>query len=113
MSGEGKTIPEGIRRTAYIVASDIRHHIAHSKIELIKNDPDVTSMVATAIHDAVMAERAEWESKIEEWEDKIDGLQADLDNAVDTAFARGATEWTRLNYPDRFAKLISSTKPGA
>lgn len=51
------TIPESIRRAAYIVASDIRHHIAHSEIELIKNDPAVTSMVAKAIHDAVMAER--------------------------------------------------------
>lgn len=40
--------------------------------------------------------------------DKIEGLEADLSSAVETAFKRGATEWTRLNYPDAFARL--STK---
>lgn len=38
--------------------------------------------------------------------DKIEGLDADLESAVETAYRRGATEWTRLNYPalyERFA----------
>ncbi len=37
--------------------------------------------------------------------DKIDGLEADLESAVQTAFKRGATEWTRLNYPDLYARF--------
>jgi len=31
--------------------------------------------------------------------DKIEGLEADLFEAVKVAFRRGAVEWTRLNYP--------------
>lgn len=37
--------------------------------------------------------------------DKIEGLEADLDSAVEVAFKRGATEWVRLNYPVRYAAL--------
>ena len=54
--------------------------------------------LAEIIGEALNAER-------ERWQDKIDGLSADLDNAVETAFKRGATEWTRLNYPEQFARL--------
>lgn len=42
--------------------------------------------------------------------DKIEGLDADLENAVETAYKRGATEWTRLNYPDLYARLASPTQ---
>lgn len=61
--------------------------------------------IAKAIHDAVMAER-------ERWEDKVDGLESDLDNAVETAFDRGAKEWTRLNFPARFARLTAPKSEG-
>lgn len=44
--------------------------------------------------------------------DKIDGLTADLENAVETAFKRGATEWTRLNYPDQYARLSALVQEG-
>jgi hypothetical protein len=37
---------------------------------------------------------------VDEYLDKIDGLQSDLDNAVETAIKRGAVEWGRLNYPN-------------
>lgn len=40
-------------------------------------------------------------------EDKVDGLQSDLDNAIEVAFKRGAIEWTRLNYPDHYARLAT------
>lgn len=50
---------------------------------------------------ALTAERA----KTERLTDKVDGLEADLESAVEVAFKRGATEWTRLNYPDRFTAL--------
>ena len=39
----------------------------------------------------------------EELLDKIDGLESDLDNAVETAINRGAVEWGRLNYPNHRA----------
>lgn len=37
--------------------------------------------------------------------DKIEGLTCDLRMAVETAYKRGATEWTRLNYPKWFAEF--------
>lgn len=36
--------------------------------------------------------------KAGEMDDRIEGLTADLFNAVETAHGRGATEWARLNY---------------
>lgn len=39
----------------------------------------------------------------EEYNDKVEGLTADLEMAVLTAYKRGATEWTRLNYPDWYS----------
>lgn len=32
--------------------------------------------------------------------DRVEGLEADLDDAVSVAVARGALDWARLNYPD-------------
>jgi hypothetical protein len=43
--------------------------------------------------------------------DKVDGLEADLDNAVEVAWKRGAHEWTRLNYPKHYARF--TTPPSA
>lgn len=45
----------------------------------------------------------------EQFEDKIDGLQADLESAVEVAFNRGATEWVRLNYPTQYAALSTAS----
>lgn len=44
--------------------------------------------------------------------DKIEGLEADLDSAVEVAFRRGAYEWVRLNYPDIYERL-SSKEPSS
>lgn len=38
-------------------------------------------------------------------EDRIDGLQADLEAAVQVAYNRGAEEWARLNYPGWIDRL--------
>lgn len=43
--------------------------------------------------------------QVEELTYKVDGLLSDLDSAVEVAFKRGATDWTRLNYPQMFARL--------
>lgn len=40
-------------------------------------------------------------------QDKIEGLEADLDNAVEVAWKRGATEWVRLNYPKHYARFTA------
>lgn len=37
--------------------------------------------------------------------DKIEGLEHELESAVKVAFARGATDWVRLNYPDIYKRL--------
>lgn len=38
-------------------------------------------------------------------EDKIEGLETELDLAVEVAFKRGAVEWTRLNFPKIYKRL--------
>lgn len=57
MSTNTKAISDDILRAAHKLGCDIRHHIAHSEIELIQHDVAVDLMIAKAIHDAVMAER--------------------------------------------------------
>ena len=37
-------------------------------------------------------------------EEKIEGLQAELESAVDVAFNRGAHGWVRMNYPDHYER---------
>lgn len=44
-------------------------------------------------------------------EDRVEGLQADLDSAVEVAYKRGATEWVRLNYPKQYERLSGENKP--
>jgi hypothetical protein len=39
--------------------------------------------------------------------DKIEGLEADLQAAVEVAFRRGALDWTRLNYPKIYERMMS------
>ncbi|AVH41875.1 hypothetical protein [Agrobacterium tumefaciens] len=62
--------------------------------------------------DSIQAEydrlRASHSDEIEALTDKIEGLSADLDSAVGVAFNRGAHEWVRMNYPDRF-EILSRT----
>ncbi len=48
-------------------------------------------------------------------EDKVEGLEADLDSAVEIAFKYGALDWVRLNYPrhyERFAARAALTGKG-
>lgn len=60
MTTNPNTIPDDIRAAALMLASDIRHHLATSRQELIHHDPVVDDMIAKAIHDAVMVERERW-----------------------------------------------------
>jgi outer membrane murein-binding lipoprotein Lpp len=44
---------------------------------------------------------------VETLEDKVEGLSSDLDSAIEVAFKRGATEWTRLNYPEHYKRFTA------
>jgi len=46
----------------------------------------------------VIASIREAADRIEALEDSVEGLEADLHNAVQVAYNRGAVEWARLNY---------------
>lgn len=50
----------------------------------------------------------EKDAAIEELEDRIDGLNSDLQSAVEVAFNRGAEDWVRMNYPAQFARLMAA-----
>lgn len=63
---------------------------------------------AEAERDALSARVAVLEDSLLTQNDKIEGLTCDLRLAVETAYHRGATEWTRLNYPRWFAELEAS-----
>lgn len=49
---------------------------------------------------------------IERLTDKVEGLDADLYCAVEVAYKRGATEWTRLNYREWFERLSAPHSNG-
>lgn len=68
---------------------------------LVANNHDA-ALVEYAVERAFAAIRAE---ERERCADKIDGLMSDLDDAIETAFLRGAIEWTRLNYPKHYERL--------
>jgi len=60
---------------------------------------------AEAAEASLSAERAE----VERLRDKVEGLTADIESAVEVAFKRGATDWTRLNYPTQYEALTKET----
>ncbi len=39
--------------------------------------------------------------------DKIEGLDADLDSAIEVAWKRGATDWVRMNYPKHYERFTT------
>jgi|GEM_PF-3671627 len=42
--------------------------------------------------------------------DTIEELDAQLESAIKVAFDHGATEWVKLNYPDRYARFSGKTQ---
>lgn len=60
--------------------------------------------VKEALHRSPRAETQEADAQ-GQLLDKIDGLESDLDSAIEVAFNRGATDWVRLNYPKRYERL--------
>lgn len=72
------------------------------------------SSPATPVQPTASVEAVEPEM-MEALYDKIEGLEADLESAVEVAFRRGAAEWTRLNYPTLYTRLnaaLSNPAPG-
>lgn len=87
------TIPQDIQDEAATIVNNI---------SFVMPDP---SAIRDEIEYALNAER-------ERWEDKVDGLSSDLTSAVEVAFKRGATEWTRLNYPEQYTRLMGEERKG-
>ncbi|MCV9964174.1 hypothetical protein OIU34_20020 [Pararhizobium sp. BT-229] len=48
--------------------------------------------------------------KIEIEDDRIEGLQSDLESAVQVAYNHGAEEWARLNYPSWVERLEANKR---
>jgi hypothetical protein len=68
------------------------------------------AMSATVVEVSKLAARlaADFARKIVE--DSADGLQSDLESAVQVAFDRGAEEWARLNYPSWIERLEANKR---
>jgi len=52
-------------------------------------------------------------AEIERLRDKVEGLESDLQGAVQIAYLRGATVWAQLNYPDIIGLLSPSPEARA
>jgi len=52
-------------------------------------------------------------AEIERLRDKVEGLESDLQDAVQVAYLRGATVWAQLNYPDIIGLLSRSSEDQA
>lgn len=74
----------------------------------IELKPLYTTPPATPVQPTASVEAVEPEM-MEALYDKIEGLEADLESAVEVAFRRGAVEWTRLNYPTIYARLNAAS----
>ncbi|MDW9481780.1 hypothetical protein GOB57_24330 [Sinorhizobium meliloti] len=48
--------------------------------------------------------------RVEIQEDKIEGLESDLESAVQVAYDHGAEEWARLNYPSWMERLEANKR---
>ena len=57
-------------------------------------------MQDASLAEASVEEKTADQLLIEDLMDKIEGLTADLEDAVEVAVSRGAVEWAALNYPD-------------
>ena len=42
--------------------------------------------------------------RVRELMDTVEGLEADLNSAIDVAYTRGGTVWVKLNYPEHYAR---------
>lgn len=75
--------------------------IGHGKWECLRHGepwPAFEGRQPDNLHTALATE-------VDRLHDQVEGLNSDLDSAVEVAFRRGATEWVRLNYPTHFDRL--------
>lgn len=81
-------------------AERLREHLG-------KAPPNPEDMVAVEATDfaLVLMERYTLLSANRMQAGKIEGMESDLFLAVETAYKRGAVEWTRLNYPAYYERL--------
>lgn len=87
----------------------------HSENAMDQAFLDNSDEIATAVLKLFADRDGEWACTVNRLEDRIEGLNADLESAVEVAFRRGAAEWTRLNYPTLHMRLSdpASLSPAA
>lgn len=87
------------------VAQIRRAEVAEAEVKRLTESRDGYKRGRDSIQSEYDRLRASNSAEVETLTDKIEGLSADLDSAVGVAFNRGAHEWVRMNYPDRFEEL--------
>lgn len=55
--------------------------------------------------DALAENDEKWTTICKKLGDKVDGLESELDDVISVCFKRGAVDYVRLNYPDKFKLL--------
>lgn len=70
-----------------------------SNPEIVALDPKMREILTRFAGTAMKA------ALVEYVEDVVEGIEADLEEAVKVAWSRGATDWTRLNYPDLYERF--------
>ena len=116
VSQEATPTPPAPVQTASVEAiADLIDSIAkcHSENAMDRAFLDNSDEIAAAVLKLVADRDGEWACTVNRLEDRIEGLNADLDSAVEVAFRNGAAEWTRLNYPTLYMRLseVASLTP--
>jgi hypothetical protein len=96
---EVRKISNGLKRGWRVVNQSGEAEIG--EWELAESSWKADADAFAAMHDVLRALLAAW--------DRAEGLEADLDSAVEVAFKRGATEWVRLNYPKHYTRFTGDT----
>lgn len=79
-------------------ADQIRLHMGEMTAQEVR-----TARAAIRWANSCRAQPVQEMHELEDLRDKVDGLQADLDSAIEVAVSRGAVEWARLNYPGHYS----------
>lgn len=107
VSGEGAT-PEQARETELEFDRSIVRAVLLACAPKVLMSKDTVAEEAFITGRAIVGDRTnnlDASQLIKALVDKIEGLESDLDDAVEAAFVRGAEEWTKTNYPDRYLRL--------
>lgn len=85
------------------------------------NDPDFRGAMQhlrnwselDSLHDEASQEITQLRGEVERLRDSVEGLTADLFEAVSVAYSRGAVEWTFLNYRSWVERIEANSRAEA